>query len=99
MIQQINNRAQESKGFICEFIVYASYSFGKHIPDPPIKETSMFERKMIVPSRNKSRIAINLTTIQDSSVKNMSRENQMSLHSCWTGNNTPHVSAQRLNPS
>ena len=55
MIQQINNRAQESKGFICEFIVYASYSFGKHIPDPPIKETSMFERKMIVPSRNKKR--------------------------------------------
>jgi len=34
---------QESKGFICEFIVYASYSFGKHIPDPPIKETSMFD--------------------------------------------------------
>ena len=55
MCPALTNVTQESKGFICEFIVYASYSFGKHIPDPPIKETSMFERKMIVPSRNKKR--------------------------------------------
>ena len=35
MCPALTNVTQESKGFICEFIVYASYSFGKHIPDPP----------------------------------------------------------------